>query len=76
MGISGNKHSGNIDADLLGSTHTHDFALLKRPKDATATGVVVGPDGWIATSYFNIAGELRQQLADVLDRLNRLEKGE
>ncbi len=33
--------------------------LLKRPKNATATGVVVGPDGWIATSYFNIAGELR-----------------
>jgi S1-C subfamily serine protease len=33
--------------------------MLKRPKGATVTGVVVDPNGWIATSYFNIAGQLK-----------------
>lgn len=33
--------------------------MLKRPKGATATGVIVEPGGWIATSYFNIAGQLK-----------------
>jgi len=33
--------------------------LLKRPKGATVTGVTVAPDGWIATSYFNVAGTLK-----------------
>ena len=33
--------------------------LFKRPKGATVTGVIVGPDGWVATSYFNIAGTLK-----------------
>jgi S1-C subfamily serine protease len=33
--------------------------ILKRPKDATVTGVVVGADGWVATSYFNVAGKLK-----------------
>ncbi|MFH1730303.1 MAG: trypsin-like peptidase domain-containing protein [Planctomycetota bacterium] len=33
--------------------------MLKRPKGATVTGVIVEPDGWIATSYFNIAGTLK-----------------
>ena len=33
--------------------------MLKRPEGATVTGVIVGPDGWIATSYFNIAGTLK-----------------
>lgn len=32
--------------------------ILKRP-NAPVTGVIVGADGWIATSYFNIAGELK-----------------
>ncbi len=39
-------------AQLLGE-------LLKRPEGATVTGVVVDPGGWIATSYFNIAGTLK-----------------
>ena len=41
--------------------------LHSRPDGATVTGVIVDPDGWIATSYFNIAGELnsiRVVLAD------------
>ncbi|MFO7899642.1 MAG: trypsin-like peptidase domain-containing protein, partial [Planctomycetota bacterium] len=38
-------------AELLAELH-------KRPKGATASGVIVGADGWIATSYFNIAGKL------------------
>jgi S1-C subfamily serine protease len=33
--------------------------MRKRPKGATVTGVIVGADGWIATSYFNIAGTLK-----------------
>ncbi len=41
--------------------------LHSRPEEATVTGVIVDPDGWVATSYFNIAGELnaiRVVLAD------------
>jgi serine protease DegQ len=33
--------------------------MLKRPQGATVTGTIVDADGWIATSYFNIAGELK-----------------
>ncbi len=33
--------------------------IFKRPKGATVTGVIVGADGWVATSYFNIAGTLK-----------------
>ncbi len=40
--------------------------MLKRP-DATVTGVVVGSDGWIATSYFNIAGDLNALTAILHD---------
>ncbi len=32
--------------------------ILKRP-NASVTGVIVDPDGWIATSRFNVAGQLR-----------------
>ncbi len=33
--------------------------LFKRPEGATVTGVIVDSGGWIATSYFNVAGTLK-----------------
>jgi len=33
--------------------------IRKRPTGAAVSGVIVGADGWIATSYFNIAGTLK-----------------
>jgi len=39
----------------------------KRPEHSPVTGVIIDADGWIATSHFNVAGELKEIEATLPD---------